>query len=125
MWTEARKRAFIISGLRQTSRRYPPRYETLADAYTGQKLNTKTNRVGKHYECNVCKKQYPAKEVQIDHIIPVIDPEVGFVDWNTYIERMFCDKANLQTICLGCHTVKTNQEKKKKKTSANQKDSKD
>lgn len=112
-WTEARHKAFIISGLRAASRRYPPKWETLNEAKRGKKVNKATGRVAEHYMCKACKQEFPAKEVQIDHKIPVIDPKVGFVDWNTYIERMFCKKSNMQVMCKPCHKMKTDKEKQK------------
>lgn len=110
-WTEARLKAFIISGLRAASRRYPPKYETLNDAKTTKKINTKTGRLAQHYRCNICNQEFPASETQVDHKKPVVDPKKGFVDWNTYIARMFCKKSNLQAVCKGCHALKTKKEK--------------
>ena len=36
--------------------------------------------------------------------------EHGFVDWNTYIERLFCPVENFQALCRVCHSAKTIQE---------------
>ena len=57
----------------------------------------------------------------IDHIKPVVDPRTGFVDWNTYIDRMFFMGAEgLQILCnypgerdgkISCHHAKTAKEK--------------
>lgn len=67
--------------------------------------------MAQHYRCNVCKKEFPSKEIQVDHIKPVVDPKVGFKDWNTYIKRMFCSEKNLQAVCKPCHKEKTKKEK--------------
>lgn len=112
-WTEARLKAFIISGLRACSRRYPPKFETLNEAKTTKKINKATGRLAQHYKCKVCKGEFPAKEVAVDHKAPVVDPNIGFVDWNTFIERLFCEKKNLQVLCNSCHKNKTLKEKKK------------
>lgn len=112
-WTEGRIKSFIVSVLRAGSRRWPPKYETLNAAKTEKKTNARTGRMAQHYRCNACKQEFPAKEVQVDHKKPVIDPTVGFVDWNTFIERMFCGKDNLQVLCKSCHDTKTQKEKKK------------
>ncbi len=45
-----------------------------------------------------------------DHIDPVIQPETGFKDWNTYIDRLFNGK--LQPLCETCHKAKTKAEGK-------------
>ena len=112
-WTEARHKSFIISGLRAASRRYPPKWETLNEAKTEKKINSKTGRLAQHYLCKSCKGEFPAKDDQVDHIKPVVDPKVGFVDWDTYINRMFCPKKNFQVLCRSCHLEKTKREKQK------------
>lgn len=113
-WSEARHKAFIIAVLRQGTRRYPPKYETLNDAKTDKKINPKTKRLAQHFRCALCMCEFPQKDVQVDHVKPVVDPKKGFVDWNTYIERLFCDKKNMQVLCSGCHSAKTKQEKEKR-----------
>ena len=57
--------------------------------------------------------------MHIDHIQPVVETSVGFVDWNTYISRLFCSSNNLQLLCPLCHKNKTlveQQERKAAKT---------
>ena len=110
-WTEGRLRTFITSTLRGGFRKYPPKYETLKAASVGKKINAKTNRMAEHFTCNMCKGEFPAKEVQVDHVEPVVCPFTGFVDWNTFINRLFCDGGNLQVLCSPCHDVKTAEER--------------
>jgi 5-methylcytosine-specific restriction endonuclease McrA len=110
-WSEGRRKTFITSLLRSGFRKYPSKYATLKAAYVGKKLNSKTKRVGSHYKCAKCKKVYPSREVQVDHIQPVVDPIVGFVNWDEYIDRLFCEESNLQVLCLTCHDGKTKKEK--------------
>lgn len=110
-WSEARVKSFIVSLIRSGSRRWPPRYETLNEAKTEKKVNVKTGRLAQHYRCAECKQEFTSKDIQIDHINPVVDPAVGFVDWNTFIERMFCSKDNLQVLCKTCHDIKSRSEK--------------
>jgi hypothetical protein len=52
--------------------------------------------------------------VAIDHVNPIIDPAVGFVSWDVYIDRMF--NGDLQILCNypgerdgveSCHHIKT------------------
>lgn len=59
------------------------------------------------YECAKCKAIVPNKAVSIDHVAPCVDPETGFVDFNTYISRLFCDASNLQALCKSCHAAKS------------------
>jgi len=117
-WTSARKKSFIVSVLRGGSRRWPPKYETLNEAKTEKKVNQSTGRIAQHFTCKGCGKDYPAKMVNVDHIEPIVDPVQGFVDWNTFVERLFCDKDNLQVLCKTCHDLKT---KKEKSETTNQK----
>lgn len=118
-WTLARFNSFIKSALRSASIRWPPKYQCLKNAATSKKINSKTGRMAQHFKCNSCKKEFPAKDVQVDHIIPIIDPVVGFTTWDDVISRMFCEIDNLQVLCTQCHTLKTTAEKqhiKRKKT---------
>lgn len=92
-------------------RRWPPKWSTLKEAFVGKKINKKTGKQAMHYRCAGCKKHYVAKDVQVDHIQPVVDPTTGFLSWDVYIDRMFCDSVNLQVLCKTCHNTKTAKEK--------------
>jgi hypothetical protein len=113
-WTQARFNSFIKSGLRAMSRRWGPKFECLADACVGTKTNKATGRMAKHYECAECHNQFPAKEVAVDHIDPVV-PVSGFTTWDEVIERMFVEKEGLQVLCKECHQVKCQEEKQQRK----------
>lgn len=109
-WTEGRRHAFIVNVLRSGTRKWPPKYLTLNEAKTEKKKNVRTGRLAQHYLCNVCTGEFPAKEVQVDHIQPVVDPKTGFINWDTFIDRLFCEKENLQVLCTTCHKLKTSEE---------------
>lgn len=113
-WTQARFNSFIKSGLRAMSRRWGPKFECLADACVGAKTNKATGRMAKHYECAECHNQFPAKEVAVDHIEPVV-PVSGFTTWDEVIERMFVEKEGLQVLCKECHRIKCQEEKQQRK----------
>lgn len=55
----------------------------------------------------VAKSVNKKNNVFVDHINPV----GKFIDWNTFIEKLFCGEENLQVLCLECHKKKTKQEK--------------
>lgn len=110
-WTPARLKAFIISTLRAGTRRFPPKYECLNAAKTEKKINVKSGRLAQHYKCASCKQEFTSKDVEVDHIKPVIDPKKGFESWDKYIERMFCDATNFQVLCKPCHLIKSKKEK--------------
>ena len=111
-WTPARKRSFIISGLRKTASRWPPKYETLKDAFETRKVNKASGKLANHYKCANCKKLFTTTNVQEDHINPIVDPVVGFVSWDSFVERLFCPAENLQVLCKPCHEIKTQAERK-------------
>lgn len=110
-WTEARFKSFITSALRAASRRWPPKFAALKKALVGRKTNDKTGKLAQHYRCVTCNKDFVGADVQVDHIHPVVDPVQGFVSWDTYIDRMFCELHDLQVLCKPCHKEKTQQEK--------------
>ena len=59
------------------------------------------------YKCSQCQDLFGPKEVALDHILPVVDPKVGFTTWDDYINRLFCPAEGFQVLCHGCHDVKT------------------
>lgn len=113
-WTEARFRSFIRSQLRAATMRWGPISDCLKDA-----------RISRgEYACAGCGQTVPAsikvggrrtKNVHVDHIAPIIDPDVGFTTYDDLIERMFCEAPNLQVLCTECHDIKTNDEKARAK----------
>ncbi len=113
-WSDAKFKGWIISLLRRGTMKYPPRNEALRAAKTEKKINEKTGRMAQHYRCAGCKEEFPAKGVQVNHVDPVIG-DSGFIDWDTYIERMFCPVENLNVLCRTCHDVKSAQERKDRK----------
>ena len=113
-WTEARFRAFIISALRAYMKRFPPKWKALKAAMVGKKINKRTGRLAEHYLCASCGGFFVARDVQVDHIDPVVSPEEGFQDWWTYFNRLYCEADNLQVLCKQCHREKTNAERKER-----------
>lgn len=113
-WTEARYRAFVVGALRSATRRYPPRNAALKNAFVEQRISKKSNRLAKHYRCAICRNLFTSTDIQIDHIEPVVDPKVGFVSWDVYISRMYCEVDNFQVLCKPCHKVKTKEERQQK-----------
>lgn len=109
-WTEARYKSFITSLLRQGTRRWAPITEVEKEARVERGF----------YLCACCKESVPAttkvgkkrqKNVFVDHIDPIVNPETGFTTWDDFIERMFCEKENLQLLCKSCHDKKSSEER--------------
>jgi hypothetical protein len=91
--------AYIKKGLRRTWGRSKQRQGALKRAKV---------KYG-HYRCECCLQVYRRKDIEVDHI-----KAVGrFVDWDTYIERLFCDSNKLAVLCKKCHSIKTKEDKSK------------
>lgn len=112
-WTDARFKSFIVSALRNASNRFPNKYETLKEArvergkYKCKGYGKKSHIVNASIKVNGKTK----KNIYADHISPVVDPATGFVDWNTFIPRLFCIKEGFQALCLDCHSKKSADER--------------
>jgi 5-methylcytosine-specific restriction endonuclease McrA len=105
-------RAFLISGLRRISYRFPPRTQCMQQARVER---------GK-YRCAHCKSVVGRQEVQVDHVEPVIDPAVGFPvtetgadDWNSFIARLLPARSGWQVLCKPCHHQKSAAENARRK----------
>lgn len=90
-------RHFLTNKLRRISYQWAPRKQAIVNARLERGV----------YKCATCEGNFGRTEIQLDHINPVIDEQVGFVDWDTYIDRLFCDVDNFQVLCKPCHETKT------------------
>lgn len=97
----------IKQGLRSATLKWHIRNEVKKAAKIYKVVGTFKNGKPKKrvfYICARCNKEYKSDQVQVDHI----DAIGKFKDcWNEYIERMFCDIANLQVLCKKCHDKKS------------------
>lgn len=59
------------------------------------------------YKCAMCEETFGPKEVDLDHVEPVVDPKTGFTTWDDYINRLYCPAEGFQVICHSCHDFKT------------------
>lgn len=120
-WTQARFDNFVKATLRKGTMRWPPKFTVLAAAKRGKFLNPLSGREAEHYECEECHLLHPAKNVVVDHIVPIV-PVTGFTTWDSVVERMFCEADNLQVLCKPCHKLKTALENQLRKTYKNNKE---
>lgn len=90
-------RHWLTQKLRRLSYQWPPRQQAIRNARIDRGV----------YVCNTCRGEFGPKEIQLDHILPVVDEETGFVNWDTYIERLFCEETGFQVLCKTCHEAKT------------------
>lgn len=109
------KKTFIVSVIRGGFRKWTEKYDCLKAARIGKKVNKATGRLAEHYKCAACSYHFPLKEVQVDHINPVVDPVKGFVNWDEYIDRMYVAAGGLQVLCKPCHLKKTKEERIRRK----------
>ena len=111
-WTDSRKKSFIISALRGAFQRWGPKQTVIKQARVARGV----------YRCEECKQEVPAtipnpkggkrlKNIMADHIHPIVDPSVGFVDYNTWIDRGFVEVDKFQALCRACHDTKTAEER--------------
>ena len=117
----ALRRAFarspLVQEVKRAARKEFPKYK---------KDGSLAKRPSVRYQCAECGKWFSSKDVAVDHISPVILD--GFVDWNTFIDRLFHAENNLQVLCsyklkdvdkhggeVSCHLKKTRLERKKSK----------
>jgi 5-methylcytosine-specific restriction endonuclease McrA len=113
-WSVARMTSFIKSALRGA--RWPQKYKAIASAYVKNGINPRTGRKCKLHICAHCRKLFPQNGVQADHVVPVVGPE-GFVSWDVYIQRLFCEADGFTILCKACHAkvTKDEQEERRKK----------
>ena len=140
---DSKTKSRLISAARKISRWHPARQTVKKKQKVDKAL----------FECSICgkycyegksgtgfityKHKYSDKEVSqeylaIDHINPIIDPKLGWTNWDDFLNRLFCDESNLQGICTEtCHKAKTmlereirNKHKKKKEKNVNKNNSK-
>lgn len=107
-WTEAKFWAFVRSGLRSTFSRWPPKYKAKAAArraYEGPNKRQKSE-----YQCAICKKWFPDKETEMDHIIPCGSLK-GFNELPGFVERLACGEGGYRCLCKGCHKRRTQEER--------------
>jgi hypothetical protein len=119
-------KAFIIRELRRAFRRSPLYSQTKnrfkADFFETTKTGKKVRRV--HYKCAHCGGFFldrtGNREIAVDHIEPVIDTKLGWVGYESFVNRLFCSADNLQILCnykgekngkISCHAIKTLQER--------------
>ena len=95
-------KSFAIQTLRRASYRWYGRYNALKKASIGRN----------QYTCALCPPGtiHPRKGVQIDHKDPVVDPIIGWTNFDDFITRMFVSEEGFQILCLECHKSKTTSE---------------
>jgi 5-methylcytosine-specific restriction endonuclease McrA len=110
-WTEAQFKSFVKNNLRSATRKWAPINECKKRAHISRGL----------YKCDECQEIVPptvfdegkrkrVKNLAVDHIEPVVDPEIGFTSWDDIVDGLFCEPENLQLLCKTCHDKKCSEE---------------
>ncbi len=66
-----------------------------------------------YWKCAYCGyEMFMNKDVQIDHINPVMDTKSSEKSWDEYYRRLFVEPKETQPVCKVCHLEKTQHESK-------------
>ena len=90
-----------------------PKLRRLSFQWPARKLAKTAARVERgKYKCIHCEAEgrdvlWGPKEIALDHVEPVISVEEGFLGWDVYISRLFCEKSGWQVLCKEHHEIKT------------------
>jgi hypothetical protein len=96
------KQKWVINALRRISYRWPPRWAA--------KVAARIER-GK-YRCAMCDQPVRDKDVEMDHVQPVVDPLTGYVNLDVYVDRLLPQEEGWQCLCQDCHYKKSGKENK-------------
>lgn len=97
------KQTFAMNSLRRASYKWRGRWMA----------EKKYKHEGRNrYWCAICgpEKIYGKKDVQLDHVAPVVDPLTGITTMDEWIDRLLVDEDGWQLLCKPCHLVKTQAE---------------
>ena len=110
----------IMSAIKRCFSRSPTHRAALNAAKCPRK---KGPRGGARYRCAECKKDFAPKDVQVDHIQPIV--EIGTLSkdmsWDEIVNRIFCSEDNLQVLCRDCHAKKSRAENAERRAIKNAK----
>jgi 5-methylcytosine-specific restriction endonuclease McrA len=106
--TEAQYWGFVRSGLRSKSRFWKPIHEAKLLARRDSQSDNK--RLKYEYQCAICKKWFPEKEIEVDHIVPTGSLRSGD-DLKPFVANLFCEVEGLRTLCEPCHAIVTKEQK--------------
>ena len=94
---DAKLKRFLIPVLRRKSLWWTARQEAKREARVDRGF----------YKCKNCQQLFGPKEIQMDHVRPVINVKTSWTNWDDYIHSLLCDKENFAALCISCHSVKT------------------
>lgn len=107
--TESAFWSWIRSALRKASMYWKPITQCRNNSRRAYKGALKRQKW--EYQCNSCTKWFKATEVVVDHIKPA-GTLTKADDLPKFVEGLFCEVENLQTLCKVCHNKKSLEEKR-------------
>lgn len=124
-WVQERNR--IKGAIRRVFRLFPQMKEVLNEVRVElppalKKDGTPSKRPQIRFKCAICKELFSRKNVQVDHIRPVVPLNKAEADmsYDEIVRGICCSKENLQVVCStplkrnngkpSCHKIKTDEE---------------
>jgi 5-methylcytosine-specific restriction endonuclease McrA len=83
-----------------------------SQVYQEVKRNTRIPGKSGWFNCQTCGRD--TEKICIDHIVPVGKQPTCYLDFGSWLVKLFCGSENLEGICSDCHKEKTKEERKKK-----------
>lgn len=116
-------RRWLVPRLRRISLSWPGKSAARNNAKVKLLIGYSKNGNPKYrvyYKCAECVREgketlWTREQTAMDHIDPVVEI-TGFVSWDYYIERLFCEPSGYQCLCLEHHQNKTDKENVARKT---------
>ena len=110
MTTKKKKKKYnqtsaILNALKRSFSRSPIVKEKMNEVRTEETWYKKDGTPAKKprvlYLCATCGNRHMSKNIQCDHIIPVIPPEIPakHMSWETIVQRLFVSRDQLQVLC--------------------------
>lgn len=105
---DQRKKSHAIAALRRSTYKWRGRW-----------MAEKRSHVGRgEYLCESCGLIDKKKEMQMDHIVPVVDPSAGWQGFDSFVDRVLVEETGWQRLCKACHSIKTKEENLVRKETA-------
>lgn len=98
------REGFAIAALRRASYRWPAITIAMGRARLARG----------EYSCAVCDGVFGRREIQKDHIMPVV-PVTGWDSFDGFIQRLYCGPEGMQVLCKPCHSAKTKEENRQRR----------
>lgn len=107
----AGRHGFFMGLIRHGLMRWKPKHQCIKNSATTKRTNPITGRLCMYHRCCHCGGEFNAMNMRADHI-ELLVPLTGFVSWDDTFARAFVEVEGFQAVCVGCHQVKSGEERK-------------